>query len=215
MWCIGNLDEEFRTRMYALLDLYALPYDPDQPLIGLDEKSKQLLADTRGSLRGKVRKADYEYKRKGTENIFLAVEPQAGKRTTRVTDRRTRKDFAKFVRFLTDKVYPSASIIHVVLDNLNTHFAKSFYEAFPEKEAKRVLSRIRFHYTPKHGSWLNMAEIEIGIMNRQCLDRRIPTKKMLARELAAWEKERNRRRNKIVWKFTKQDADRKLGKHYY
>lgn len=214
MWCIGKLTKEFCARMYELIDLYARPYDPREPVVGVDEKSKQLLAETREPLKGKVRKADYEYKRNSTENIFLAVEPQAGKRTVRVTDRRTKKDFAKFVRLLVDKVYPDASVVHLVLDNLNTHFANSFFETFSAKEAERLRARVKFHYTPKHGSWLNMAEIEIGIMNRQCLSRRIPAKAKLVRELAAWERERNRQRAKIEWKFTKQDADRKLGKHY-
>lgn len=214
MWCIGRLSAEFRARMYELLDLYARPYDPREPLVGLDEKSKQRLADIRPPLPGKVRKADYEYKRNGTANIFLAVEPQAGKRVVRVTDRRTKKDFAGFVRFLIDEVYPEVSLLHLVLDNLNTHSAQSFFDTFPAQEAKRILAKVRFHYTPKHGSWLNMAEIEIGIMSRQCLNRRIPTQAKLRRELAAWERERNRQRAKIAWKFTKQDADRKLGTHY-
>lgn len=214
MWCIGRLSAEFRARMYELLDLSARPSDPREPLVGLDEKSKQRLADIRQPLPGKVRKADYEYKRNGTANIFLAVEPQAGKRVVRVTDRRTKKDFAGFVRFLIDEVYPEVSLLHLVLDNLNTHSAQSFFDTFPAQEAKRILAKVRFHHTPKHGSWLNMAEIEIGIMSRQCRNRRIPTQAKLRRELAAWERERNRQRAKIAWKFTKQDADRKLGKHY-
>lgn len=214
MWCVGNLTPEYRERMYDILDLYAKEYDPEEPVVCVDEKSKQLLGETREPLKGKIRKTDYEYKRNGTRNIFVSVEPKGGRRFARVTRYRKKADFAKFVRHLADKKYPKAKVIHLVLDNLNTHFEKSFTETFDEKEAKRILSRIRFHYTPKHASWLDMAEIEIGIMDRQCLDRRIPTEKELRKEINAWQKERNKMNAKIVWKFTRQDADEKLGKRY-
>ncbi len=214
MWCIGKLNEEYRERMYNLLELYAKPYDKLEPVICVDEKSKQLLAETRESIRGKIKKTDYEYKRNGTRNIFVAVEPRGGKRKIKVTKHRKKQDYAYFVKDLVMRKYKNAKKIHLVADNLNTHFAKSFYDTFSEKEAAEILSRIEFHYTPKHASWLNMAEIEIGIMDRQCLARRIPTAKKLTSEINAWQKKRNKSKAIIRWKFTKQDADNKLSKHY-
>lgn len=214
MWCIGKITQLYRERMYSLIELYLRPYDPKEPIVCVDEKSKQLIKETREPIRGKVRKVDYEYERNGTRNIFLAVEPKAGRRRVKVTKHRKKPDYAKFIRFLVDKVYPRADTVHIVADNLNTHFESSFYETFEEQEAKRVLSRIQFHYTPKHASWLNMAEIEIGIMERQCLNRRIPNADKLKRELAAWQKNRNKKKAKIEWKFTTQVADEKLQKHY-
>lgn len=182
----------------------------------MDEKSLQLLDETRKSIgmkSGRVKRMDYEYKRKGVRNIFVAIEPLAGKRKTKVTKRRTRKDFAFFIKNLVDS-YPKAKKIQLVLDNLNTHFKKSLKETFPRTEAKRILSKIKFIYTPKHGSWLNMAEIEIGILSRQCLKKKMKDEGMLKNEVKAWQKERNKDEIKIVWKFTRQDADRKLTKHY-
>jgi hypothetical protein len=214
MWCIGKITEEYRERMYDLLELYAKPYNPLEPVVNIDEKSKQLISDTRPCLRGKIRKTDYEYIRKGTRNIFVAVEPKAGKRIVQVTKTRKKADFANFIRILVDEVYPEAVVIHFVLDNLNTHFAKSFYATFDKEEAERILSRIQFHYTPKHASWLNMAEIEIGIMDKQCLNGRIGTEEKMIAELQAWENKRNQEKKMIEWKFTKQDADSKLSKYY-
>lgn len=202
--------------MYHLLELYEKPYDPLQPVICIDEKSKQLLGENKTPIPmkpGKSGKYDYEYKRLWTRNIFVAVEPKGGKRKVRVTERRTKKDFAEFVQGL-EKDYASATKIHIVLDNLNTHFESSFYETFPKREAKRILKRIEFHYTPKHASWLDMAEIEINVLSNQCIAWRISTEQELTEKIQAWELKRNQEERKIIWKFTKQDADEKLSKHY-
>ena len=217
MWCIQKMDSEFVERMYDILDLYNEPYDPRRPVIGVDEKSKQLLEDSRKAIPmkpGSPEKYDYEYKRKGKANIFLCVETKAGKRVTKVTDRRTKKDFANYIKDLLDLEYCDAEILRIVLDNLNTHFEKSFSESFDKKEAERILQKIEFHYTPKHGSWLNIAEIEINVMDVECTGRRMVNKEFLAKELKAWEEKRNQLKKKIEWKFTKQDADEKLSKHY-
>lgn len=217
MWCIQKMDSEFLERMYAILDLYNEHYDPRRPVICVDEKPKQLLEDSRKPIPMKPRspeKYDYEYKRKGKANIFICVEPKAGKRLTKVTDRRTKKDFADFIKELIDIEYPDAEILRIVLDNLNTHFEKPFYESFENKEAERILRKLEFHYTPKHGSWLNIAEIEINVMDVECTGRRMRNKEFLAKELEAWETKRNQLRKTIEWKFTKQDADEKLSGHY-
>jgi len=211
------MDSEFVERMHDVLDLYTAPYDPMKPVIGMDEKHKQLLEDSRKPIPmkpGNPEKYDYEYKRKGKANIFLCVEPKAGKRMTKVTARRTKKDFANFIKDLVDLEYRDAEILRIVLDNLNTHFEKSFFETFDKKEAERILERIEFHYTPKHASWLNIAEIEINVMDVECTGRRMRNKEFLAKELEAWAKRRNQLKKKIEWKFTKQDADEKLSKHY-
>lgn len=217
MWCIQEITEEYRTRMYFLLELYKLPFDPGIPLVCMDEKSKQLLADNRQPIRakpGKLEKYDYEYKRKGTCNIFVAVEPKGGKRVIKVTDTRTKKDFAIFVEDLVMRHFAKADCIQLVLDNLNTHFEGSLIETFGKRKADRLLKRIKFIYTPKHASWLNMAEIEINTMDRQCTGGRIESKEKLESEVTLWSKQRNRNKCKIEWKFTKQDADKKLSKHY-
>ena len=163
MWCVPKLTSEFIERMEHLLDVYALPYNPQEPVICIDEKSKQLIADTRTTLPMTAhaqRRHDYEYKRNGTRNIFCAVEPKGGRRTITVTNRRTKRDFAQFVKKLIERNYAEAEVIHIVCDNLNTHNARSFQETFGKEETQRLLERIRFHYTPKHASWLDMAEIE-------------------------------------------------------
>ena len=217
MWCIKEIDTEYRERMYDNLDLYEEPYDPKRPVIGVDEKSKQLLEDSRKSIPmkpGNPEKYDYEYIRKEKANIFVAVEPKAGKRVIKVTDRRTKIDFAYFIKYLVDFEYSDAEILRIVLDNLNTHFESSFFEAFDKEEAERILSKIEFHYTPKHASWLNVAEIEINVMDTECIGRRMKDKVFLIKELIAWTMKRNLLKKKIVWKFTKQDADDKLSKHY-
>lgn len=216
MWCIEEIDTEYRNRMYDILDLYEEPYDPKKPVVAVDEKPKQLLGETRKPLPikpGKPECYDYEYVRNGNANIFMAVEFKAGKRFVQVTDRRTKQDFATFMHKLT-KQYRKASRIKVVLDNLNTHFKNSFYETFPKKEANQILRKLEFHYTPKHASWLNAAEIEIGVMDTECTERRIPNKETLTREVHAWANNRNRKRKKINWRFTKKDADKKLSEHY-
>ena len=212
MWCIPKLTDEFITRMEDVLTLYEKPYNPDEPVICFDEKSKQLLKDTRAPILAKPHrslKRDYTYKRNGTRNIFMSIEPKGGQREARETARRTRIDFATEVnRVIRLPRYRKAKTIHLVADNLNTHNEKSFIETFGEKKAKRILFRIRFHYTPKHASWLNMAETELSIIGRQCLKRRIPTKEMLKKEIAIWQRNRNRARATINWKFTAKDARR-------
>lgn len=217
MWCIGRLTEEYRARMYHLLDLYGRPYDADEPVICMDEKSKQLLAHARPPLAIRsdgIRKEDYEYRRRGTRNIFLAVEPKAGQRQACVTHRRTKRDFVDFVSWLANTVYAGARKLHLVVDNLNTHFRASFEEILGMPAADMLLQRVELHYTPKHASWLNMAEIEIGIMDRQCTKQRFATEIDLCCGVAAWQTRRNTATARIDWKFTRQDADKKLSHHY-
>lgn len=217
MWCIQAITEEYRLRMYRLLELYQQGYNRDYPLVCMDEKSKQLLEDSRQPIiakPGKPEKYDYEYKRKGTCNIFVAVAPGAGKRIVKVTDTRTKEDFAYFVAELVEKHFCKATYIQLVLDNLNTHFEGSLIETFGKRKANRLLKKIRFIYTPKHGSWLNMAEIEINIMDRQCTGGRIESKERLKSDVKIWSKKRNDKQCDIEWKFTRQDADKKLSKHY-
>ena len=217
MWCIGRITEEYRSRMYDLLHLYAAPYREREPVVCIDEKSKQLLKDTRDPLPAKPgapAKQDYEYERAGTCNLFVAVEPKGRRRLVEVTDRRTKPDFVGFVKGLLEGVYVSAERVHLVLDNLNTHFRSGFEEALGTQAAADLLRRVEFHYTPKHASWLNMAEIEIGILDRQCLDRRLPDRATMVIEVAAWEQRRNAERRGIEWTFTRQDADRKMAHRY-
>ena len=216
MWCIATITPEYRNRMYKVLDLYKEEYDAKYPVICVDEKSKQLLGEIRKPIPMKVgspAKHDYEYKRKGTSNIFVAVEPKAGRHLLKVTKRRTKHDYATFIKELLN-TYKKATKIRLVADNLNTHFEKSFYETFKLTEANKILKRIDFFYTPKHASWLNMAEIEINMLETECLDRKIDTHEKLIREVYVWESEKNKKNKKIFWKFTKKDADRKLSKHY-
>ena len=217
MWCIGLLTEEYRQRMYNLLDLYARPFQAEEPVVCLDEKSKQLLRDTRTPLAlkpGVPAKHDYEYVRAGTCNLFVAVEPKGGTRTVIVTAQRAKTDFVSFVRHLLERVYAKAHRVHLVMDNLNTHFRRCFEEVLGIEEAEALLRRVVFHYTPKHASWLNMAEIEIGILDRQCLDRRWHDRDTLITEVDAWQQRRNAERRSIEWTFTRQDADRKMQQHY-
>jgi len=217
MWCIGKITAEYRARMYALLALYARPYRAQEPVVCVDEKSKQLLQQLRPVLAarpGQIAKEDYEYKRAGTRNIFLAVEPKGRHREVEVTARRAKPDFVEFVQRLVEEVYAQARKIHIVLDNLNTHFRTSFEEVLGGSAARRLLRRVHFHYTPKHASWLNMAEIEIGIMERQCTNQRIGTEALLRSGVTQWKRRRNRAACGIKWKFTRQDADRKLSRHY-
>jgi hypothetical protein len=217
MWCIGALTEEYRQRMYALLELYARPLRPAEPIICIDEKSLQLIAHSREPLpmaEHSPAKQDYEYVRNGTTNLFVAVEPKAGRRIVEVTAQRGKIDFVVFVRDLLTSAYATARRVHLVLDNLNTHFRKSFDDVMGRRAAAKLLRRVQFHYTPKHASWLNMAEIEIGILSRQCLDRRIASRELLQSEVDAWQEARNAQARTIEWKFTRQDADQKLGRHY-
>ncbi len=217
MWCITAITQQYRERMYRLLDLYATAYDQDFPVVCMDEKSKQLIIDIRKAMPlrpGSLEKYDYEYKRNGTRNIFVAVEALAGKRRIKVTHTRKKSDFAHFIKEVVDQDYPQAKKVRLVLDNLNTHFSSSFYETFSKEEAERILDRIDLYYTPKHGSWLNMAEIEINMMDRECLARRIGEAEKLISEINHWTENRNGAKKKIHWTFTKQDADEKLAKHY-
>jgi len=217
MWCIAALTKEYRKRMYHLLALYARPHRPDQPIVCVDEKSLQVLAHSRAPMAmkpGSVRKEDYEYVRRGTANLFVAVEPKAGRRKVVVTERRAKSDFVAFIQNLLNTTYKTVRRLHVVLDNLNTHFEKSFIDVLGKSQATRLLRRVRFHYTPKHASWLNMAEIEIGVLARQCLATRFETREALQRNVKAWEQRRNRQRRPLEWAFTRQNADAKLSRHY-
>ena len=217
MWCIGVLTEQYRQRMYELLALYARPRCDDEPVVCLDEKSTQLLSDSRAALPirpGRTARQDYEYRRQGTCNLFVAVEPQAGRRCVLVTERRAKPDFVRFTRHLLEHLYRSARRVHLVVDNLNTHFRSCFEEVLGIHAAQRLLRRVEFHYTPTHASWLNMAEIEIGVLTRQCLDRRMPDLRTVSREVSAWQKRRNAARCTIERSFTRQDADRKMRRHY-
>lgn len=218
MWCIGELTTEYRRRMYELLELYARPYDAREPVICVDEKSKQLLRETRRPLPAKpgnvLLRQDYEYERAGTCNIFVAVEPRGKRRHTELTERRTKTDFVAFICRMLHRGYSGVRKVHLVLDNLNTHMRSSFEEVLGIKAAASVLRRIEFHYTPTHASWLNMAEIEIGILDRQCLARCAANRTALAAEVAVWQRRRNAARCGIEWTFSRQDADRKLHRHY-
>jgi len=203
--------------MEDVLDVYKRPYDANYPVVCMDELSKQQIKEVQTPLPpepGKPRRFDMEYERNGTANIFLSFEPLKGRRQLKVTDRRTKIDWAHFVRELVDKEYPSAQKIVLVLDNLNTHTGSSLYEAFEPVEAKRVLDKLEIHYTPKHGSWLNMAEIELSHLSRQCLDRRIPDRETLLIETRAWLKQRNEDASSVDWQFTTDNARIKLKKLY-
>ena len=203
--------------MYALCDLYARPYDPQQPVVCVDEKSKQLLAASWPALEaklGQVAKEDYEYKRQGTRNIFVAVEPKGGHREVAVAARRTKADFFQFICGLLNIVYATVQVFHLVMDNLNTHFRSSFEKVLGKEASAIALGRIEFHYTPKHASWLNMAELEIGIMEKQCTGRQIQDAGALANEIVVWQHRQNVEKRGINWTFTREKADEKLGRHY-
>ena len=214
MWCIPpTRSAEFVAPMEDVLDVYERPYDPARPQVCLDETSKQLIGEAREPLPvtpGRPGRYDSEYVRNGTANLFVATEPLAGWRHVAVTDARKRTDFAAFVRDLVDGRYKDAVKVVLVMDNLNTHSVASLYEAFPPAEARRIADRLEIHYTPKHGSWLNMAEIELSVLGRQCLDRRIADKTTLVSEVAAWESARNAAGTTIDWRFTTSDARIKL-----
>ncbi len=203
--------------MEDVLDVYHRPYDPRRPQVCMDETSKQLVGETRTPLParpGRPARIDYEYVRHGVRNLFLWVEPLAGRRHVHVTERRTKQDWARFIRELVDVHYPHAERVVLVLDNLNIHVSGALYETFPPAEARRVLARLELHYTPVHGSWLNMAAIELSVLSRQCLDRRIPDADTLSEEVAAWEARRNAHPTPIEWRFTTTEARIKL-RHLY
>ena len=216
MWCIPAASASFVAAMEHILDLYELPYNPLRPMICFDESSKQLIAETRIPLPanpGHVLRYDYEYKRNGTRNLFLFFEPLAGWRHVEVTEHRTKLDFAHQMRWLVDVAYPDAECIEVVLDNLNTHTYAALYEAFEPAEARRIARKLAFHFTPKHASWLNMAEIEFSVFMRK-LGPRVPDEETLKRKVNAIEASRNQTRSAIDWQFTTDDARIKLKRLY-
>lgn len=214
--------------MEDVLELYAEPYDAERPVLCLDESPVQLLGDLRAPLPmqpatptnsdgkpdGKPLREDYQYERRGMANLFMAFEPLAAWRDVRVTERRTKQDFAEYLKALLDGRYAEVKTLRLVTDNLNTHNPTSLYETFSPAEARRLLKRIEWHYTPKHGSWLNMVEIELGVLSRQCLRRRIPDRETLRQESAAWSADRNREGATVKWRFTTTDARHKLGRLY-
>ena len=203
--------------MEDVLEVYKRPYDPKRPVVCLDETSKQLIGEVRRPVPaapGQVAHYDSEYVRKGVANLFMMFEPLAGQRDVEVTERRTQKDYAERLRQLSDETCPDAEVIVLVQDNLNTHSPASLYEAFPPAEAQRLTARFEWHYTPKHGSWLDIAEIELGILSRQCLSQRIDSMADLRRQVEAWEKSRDEARVKVNWQFTTEDARIKLKKLY-
>ncbi len=203
--------------MENVIAVYELPYNADYPLVCMDETCKQLIGDTHEAIAcapGRPACIDHEYVRNGVAEIFLEVEPLTGKRYVMATERRTMKDWAWWIKGMLDERYPNAIQVRLVMDNLNTHCLASLYETFEPQEARRLAERIELHYTPKHGSWLNMAEIELSALSGQCLDRRIPDMKTLQRQITAWQNDRNNRQSKIHWHFTTTDARIKL-KHLY
>jgi transposase len=217
MWCIPTINAEYVARMEDVLELYAEAPDPRRPVVCFDETPRQLIGEERMPIPaepGKPARVDYEYVRNGTANVFMFVDANRPWRHAKVTDQRTCVDFAECMRDLVDLHYPDAERIRVVLDNLSAHSAGAIYQAFAPEQARRILSRLEFHFTPKHASWLNMVEIEIGVMVRQCLDRRIPDKATLISEIARWERRRNAEGAKIRWLFTVARAREKLGRAY-
>jgi DDE superfamily endonuclease len=203
--------------MEDVLDVYHRPYDPARPVVAVDEASKQLVGEAVQPIPaqpGQPERFDYEYVRNGTANLFMISEPLAGWRHVMVTERRTAKDFAEVVRWLAEDVYPEAKRVVLVMDNLNTHKLASLYEAFEPEQARRIAERIEVHHTPKHGSWLNVAEIELSVLSRQCLDRRIESVEELLKELEPWSEERNERSVGVKWRFTTADARIKLRRLY-
>jgi len=217
-WCIPpQANAAFVCAMEDILSIYTQPHDPRTPIVCMDETSKQLTKETRRPLSprpGAPLRYDYEYERNGVANLFMFYEPFAGRRHVAITDRRTKDDWAVKIKQLADVQYPQAEKIVLVMDNLNTHTGASLYEVFEPAEARRILNRLEMHYTPKHGSWLNIAEIELSILTRQCLQRRIPDKLTLTREVAAWEQRRNSSKAKVDWRFTTDDARIKLKRLY-
>jgi transposase len=217
MWCIPKINSEYVARMEDVLDLYAEPADPKRPTVSFDESPTQLIGEARAPIASapeKPQRVDYEYVRNSTANLFVMVDVHAPWRHVKVTDHRCNVDFAECMRELVDVHYPQAECLRVVLDNLSTHTAAALYDAFDPAEARRILRRIEFHYVPKHASWLNMVEIEIGVLKKQCLERRIADLATLRSELAAWEKARNESGARIRWMFTVDHARKKLGKVY-
>jgi len=217
MWCIPTVDAEYVARMEDVLDLYAEEPDPSRPVVCFDESPIQLIGEVREPIPaepGQLERFDCEYKRNGTANLFVFLDVHRSWRRVKVTDRRAAQDFAQCMRDLVDLHFPEAEKTRVVMDNLSTHSPSSLYNSFPPAEARRILRRLEFHYTPKHASWLNMVEIEIGVLRTQCLDRRIDNQDLLVSEIAAWEKRRNDSGERINWMFSTEKAREKLAKAY-
>ena len=217
-WVIPpQADAEFVCAMEDVLEVYQRDYDSERPVVCLDETSKQLVGETRvpvPAAPGRPARVDYEYERQGTANLFMVTEPLVGQRQVRVTQRRTATDFAELVRELVDNWYANARKVVLVMDNLNTHRPASLYEAFPPAEARRLIDKLEIHYTPKHGSWLNIAEIELSVLSRQCLARRIASPMFLKKEVSAWQRQRNRTCVTVDWQFTTKNARTKLKRLY-
>jgi len=218
MWCIPpEADASFVCAMEDVLTVYKREYDKDMPVVCMDETNKQLIAETRIEIPagpGRPSRYDFEYERNGTSNLFMFYEPFGGNRYVSVTERRTKVDWATQIKELLDIRYPDARKVVLVMDNLNTHSGASLYEAFEPSEARRLLDRLEIHYTPKHGSWLNIAEIELRVLNGQCLKRRIPAREILLSEVSAWQNKRNFDNAKVDWQFTAKDARVKLKRLY-
>jgi len=217
MWCIPEVGAAFVANMEDVLDLYAEPYDPLRPAVCMDETSKQLIAETRPTLPaqpGQVERFDYEYDRNGTRNLFLFLEPLAGWRAVNITQQRTKQDWAHQIQWLVDKVYPHTTCIRIVLDNLNTHTYAALYDTFEPAEARRLCQRIELHYTPKHASWLNMAEIEFSVFARQAWAGYIPDEETLRNNIERLERDRNAKRMTVNWRFSTADARVKLERLY-
>jgi len=216
-WVIPNVGAEFVWRMEDVLAVYARPHDPQRPQVCFDEMLVQLIAETRKPLPpkpGQPERFDYEYRRNGTRNLFVFFQPLAGQRHILVTEHRTKIDYAHAMRYLVDEIYPDAKVVVVVQDNLNTHTPAALYEAFEPAEARRILERLEFHYAPKHGSWLNMVEIELSILTEQCLDDRIPDGEALQHRVQGWEAARNEKQATVQWRFSTSDARDKLKRLY-
>jgi transposase len=217
MWCIPEVDAEYVARMEDVLDLYAEEPDPQRPVVCFDESPIQLIGEVRQPIPpepGQLERYDCEYRRNGTANVFVLLDANRSWRRAKVTQRRTAEDFAICMRDLAEIHYPQAERIRVVLDNLSTHSAGALYQTFPAEQARSILRRIEFHFVPKHASWLNMVEIEIGVLASQCLDRRIESYQRLVTEVEAWEKQRNAARARVTWGFTTENARAKIGRAY-
>lgn len=213
MWCIPDITPEFEKRMLDVLAQYETPYDPNEPRVNIDEKTSQLFSTPRGTIALKIGQAsreDYEYSRHGTVNHFVCLEPKKGKRSIKVTSRRTAKDFAKFMRHIVTRVYAKAKHVHLTIDNLNTHTNKAILDHYGEKRGQLIVKRIVWHYTPKHASWLNAAEIEIGTLTASVLKKRIPDRQTLTREVRAYVHRQNRDHATVHWQFTQEKAKKKF-----
>jgi hypothetical protein len=217
-WCIPpEADADFVCAMEDVLEVYHRPYDEKRPLVCLDEASKQLIGETVQPLPaepGQLERFDYEYVRNGTINLFMISEPLLGWRQVAVTERRTAQDFAEVLRWVVEDLHSEAEKVVLVMDNLNTHKLASLYETFPPEQARRIAERLEIHYTPKHGSWLNMAEIELSVLSGQCLNQRLESKEAVQQQVDPWKEERNERQKGVNWQFTTADARIKLRKLY-